>query len=138
MLNGVSKIPATLILYESPNRINHLIMDVKATLGNRQAVLAREMTKRHEEFLRGTLADIAEQLEERTRIKGECTLLVAGFSDSVRELTDDIRQEIRSRLSGSGEGLSGLARDISANTGMSRNRIYKEALAIRQEMQKGG
>lgn len=135
LLVQVSRIPATLIFYESPKRVQKLLTDVKNILGNRVAVLAREMTKLHEEFLRAPLDDIAAQLEQRQRIKGECTLLVAGYETAPRELTDDIRREIQNRLSQSDPGLSGLARDMSAEFGISRNKIYSEALLIQRQMQ---
>jgi 16S rRNA (cytidine1402-2'-O)-methyltransferase len=134
LLKEISRIPATLILYESPNRIIKLLMDVKGVLGDRQAVLAREMTKLHEEFLRGSLTEITAKLELRPKIKGECTLLVSGYTNTTKAFTDDIRQKIRSRLLQSEESLAGLAREISAEYGLSRNQVYREALAIRREI----
>ena len=68
----------TLIFYESPGRILALLQDIIKIMGDRRGALAREMTKLHEEFLRGRLSEIEQNLQERTGIKGECTLLVAG------------------------------------------------------------
>ncbi|MBX9600466.1 MAG: 16S rRNA (cytidine(1402)-2'-O)-methyltransferase [Bryobacteraceae bacterium] len=66
----------TVILYESPHRILESLIDVAEVLGDRPVVLARELTKLHEEFLRGTAAQIRQTLELRGAVKGEITLLI--------------------------------------------------------------
>ncbi|MGD8888117.1 MAG: 16S rRNA (cytidine(1402)-2'-O)-methyltransferase, partial [Desulfobacterales bacterium] len=76
LLSDLAAESRTLIFYESPKRVVMLLEEMLAVLGNRSAVLAREMTKLHEEFLRGRLTEIAENLKKRPEIKGECTLLV--------------------------------------------------------------
>jgi len=68
---------ATLVAYESPHRILETLTHIEEILGIREVVLARELTKLHEEFLRGTAAQIREQLESRASIKGEITLVIA-------------------------------------------------------------
>ena len=79
-LRNVSHLPQTLIFYQSPRRINGFLDELLEALGDRQAVLAREMTKIHEEFIRGPLSHIQAQLMEKEALKGECTLLVSrGF-----------------------------------------------------------
>ena len=77
-LNDLAREPRTLIFYESPRRILALLGEIKDAMGDRYVVFAREMTKPHEEFLRGRLSEIALQLNRRANVKGECTLLVAG------------------------------------------------------------
>jgi 16S rRNA (cytidine1402-2'-O)-methyltransferase len=67
----------TLIFYESPHRIHETLKDILETLGDREIVLAREMTKIHEEILRGKVSDILNPIEKR-RLKGEITLVVSG------------------------------------------------------------
>jgi 16S rRNA (cytidine1402-2'-O)-methyltransferase len=66
----------TLVLFESPHRILASLDDLAAVLGDRPAALGRELTKLHEETLRGSLSDIRRQLGRRTAIKGELTLVV--------------------------------------------------------------
>ena len=68
----------TLIFYESPGRILSLMEEIMNVMGNRYCVLCREMTKLHEEFLRGILSEIMDTLHQRPAVKGECTLLVKG------------------------------------------------------------
>jgi 16S rRNA (cytidine1402-2'-O)-methyltransferase len=66
----------TVVLYESPHRILDALADLASILGNRPIVLARELTKVHEEFLRGTAGEIRELLASRPAIKGEITLVI--------------------------------------------------------------
>ncbi len=67
----------TLIFYEAPHRILETLSDVEATWGSAcRVVVARELTKVYEEFLRGTVAEVRQELAGRERIRGEITLLV--------------------------------------------------------------
>lgn len=75
-LEALADDAATLIFYEAPHRILETLEDIEETLGPRPVVLARELTKIHEEFLRGTAAEVRQALAERGSIKGEITLLV--------------------------------------------------------------
>jgi len=67
----------TIILYESPYRIHRLLDEILSIIGNRQIVLAREITKKFEEIIRGELKDIIEQMKDK-KIKGEITLILMG------------------------------------------------------------
>ena len=69
--------PRTIVLYESPHRILKTLEDLQNALGNRNAVIGREMTKKFEEVLRGTLSSLRESFSSRA-IKGEFVLVVAG------------------------------------------------------------
>ena|SRR5699024_10688430 len=71
---------ATIILYESPYRIKDTLQQIEKTLGERQIVIARELTKLHEEFSRGTAADILRDLQG-VEVKGECCILIEGGSE---------------------------------------------------------
>lgn len=79
---------ATLVAYESPHRILETLASIQETLGAREIVLAREITKLHEEFLRGTAAEIASQLETRPSIKGEITLVVGRAAEKTAPVDD--------------------------------------------------
>src|SRR5437868_1808397 len=74
-LEEVKEIPATLIFYEAPHRLVKSLMDCLEILGNRQAAIARELTKLHEETLRGTLAELGKNFAEK-QIKGEIVLVI--------------------------------------------------------------
>lgn len=73
----------TLIFYEAPHRICTTLQDMIKVLGNRQAVLARELTKKHEEFLRGSLEELAAHFEQREP-KGEMVLMISGAAPKDR------------------------------------------------------
>jgi 16S rRNA (cytidine1402-2'-O)-methyltransferase len=77
----------TLILYEAPHRVAESVADAREILGDRPACLAREVTKLHEEFLRGKLSEIAASLEERPA-RGEITLLIGADASEARSHAD--------------------------------------------------
>jgi len=126
----------TIIFYESPRRIKVLINDMIKTLGNRQGVLSREMTKRHEEFVRGTLWEILDVLAGRPEIKGECTLVVKGAAEQEIPDVDTLREEIVQGLHCDGFRLSSLVKSIAERYGLPKKQIYAEALKIKDHFQK--
>jgi 16S rRNA (cytidine1402-2'-O)-methyltransferase len=75
-LEEVKALPATLVFYEAPHRIAEALADIGEVLGSRQLVVGRELTKMHEEFLRGTAAEIGRQLGERVSVRGELTIVI--------------------------------------------------------------
>jgi 16S rRNA (cytidine1402-2'-O)-methyltransferase len=75
-LEAIADEPATVIFYEAPHRILEALEAIEQALGSRPIVVARELTKLHEEFLRGAAADIRAELAGRDSIKGEFTLLI--------------------------------------------------------------
>ncbi|MDL2269389.1 16S rRNA (cytidine(1402)-2'-O)-methyltransferase [Desulfosarcina sp. OttesenSCG-928-A07] len=139
LLDELAAESRTLIFYESPRRITDLLEAVKSRLGERPAVLAREMTKIHEEFLRGTLSDIAATLSERPEIRGECTLLVAGASSaaSPEEVEEDLDAAIEEALNRSDTRIADLSRTLSRQFGRPRKVVYQRALDIQALRQKG-
>ncbi len=80
VLSRLSAFPFTLVFFESPYRLVKSLEDMRELLGNRQAVVARELTKKFEEILRGDLAAILKKLENRS-IKGEITVVVEGYRE---------------------------------------------------------
>jgi len=78
LLESVRQSPRTQVFYEAPHRVLEALTDVCEVLGEaRHVVVAREVTKLHEEFLRGRAKDVLEQLKSRGGVKGEITLLIA-------------------------------------------------------------
>jgi len=131
LLDQLAQEPRTLIFYESPRRILTLIGDIIDTMGDRYGVLAREMTKLHEEFIRDRLSEILAILKERSAIKGECTLLVSGWDDNRTLEWESVKAEIRNDLETKSESVSIVAKNISQKYGLPKNRVYQEALKIR-------
>jgi 16S rRNA (cytidine1402-2'-O)-methyltransferase len=77
-LAELGPVRATLIFYEAPHRISGALKDALETLGSRRAVIAREVTKLHEEFARGTLAELVEQFSTGLSARGEIVLMISG------------------------------------------------------------
>src|SRR5947209_4036767 len=85
MLENILASPRTQVFYEAPHRLIETMEDVVEVLGlNRQVVIAREVTKIHEEFLRGRAGELLEKLKQRGEIKGEITLLIGKSEDSIQ------------------------------------------------------
>ena len=113
---------ATVIAYESPHRILEALADMAAIWGNRQIVLARELTKIHEEFLRGTAQSIREDLQERRAVKGEITLLIARSEKTV-EIADP-RAEIQ-RLELEGLERMEAIKTVAKQMGIPKRELYR-------------
>ena len=90
-LEALMQETATLIFYEAPHRVVETLTDVAETLGDRPVVVARELTKLHEEFLRGTASAVAAGLRSRPAIKGEITLLIGRGNHS--EVSEKQREQ---------------------------------------------
>jgi 16S rRNA (cytidine1402-2'-O)-methyltransferase len=122
----------TVILYESPRRMIPLLTELTEVMGNRRAILTREMTKLYEEFIRGTFAEILAEMERREEIKGECTLVIAGGEDETAS-PETLRDEIKMALKTSTEKPSVMAKRIADKTGVSRQVVYDEILKLKKE-----
>ena len=129
-LDQLAAVPHTLVFYQSPRRLTAFLAELKEVLGDRPAVLARELTKIHEEFLRGSLTRIIEQLEQRPDVKGECTLLVAGAPPAEKD-PRDLDAAIIDALDRSGDAMSTLAKDLARQYCVPRKEIYARALELK-------
>jgi len=125
--------PQTLVFYESPRRLPALLNEMITALGDRPAVLGREMTKLHEEFIRGRLSEIQKVLQARPTLKGECTLLVAGREAPGQVSLETIVREVKAHLQDKGGRLSSVVRDVAREHGLSKRRVYAAALKIKKE-----
>ena len=122
----------TLILYESPRRIVMLLEELCHAMGDRNAVLSRELTKLHEEFIRGTLFEIFENMRQRDSIKGEFTLLIAGADEKDTTKRISLHDEIVTALQTSDDKPSIMSKKLAEKTGLSRKIIYDELLKIKK------
>lgn len=127
---------ASVVLYEAPHRIREMLSDIVQVLGpERPVVIARELTKVHEEFLRGTAGELRERIGDR-ELKGEITLLIgrgeasSGLSpaaDSAADLNQRLQQIMREQGVDEKSALKTLAREL----GQSRSEVYRELLRVR-------
>ncbi len=128
---------ATLIFYESPRRLLTLLQALLDALGDRQAVLARELTKIHEEFLCGSLSEISQTLAQRPALKGECTLLVSGAgAEAAAPAIEQIREEIEAGLGEPNAGIAALSQAIAKKYGLPRRSVYAEVVKIQQRLRR--
>jgi 16S rRNA (cytidine1402-2'-O)-methyltransferase len=125
--------PRPLIFYESPKRLLTLLEDIISCMGDRPAVLAREMTKLHEEFIRGSVSEILMTTKKRSNVKGECTLLVAGREEKEEIDSEIVEGEIKAELEKQQSGLSAIAKTIAKKYGLPKNKIYDLALKVKSQ-----
>lgn len=120
----------TMILFEAPHRLHEWLLDAADTFGpGRRAVVCRELTKPHEEIVRGCLAELAGWTADGVR--GEVTVVVAG-AEPVRAGMGDALDLVASRVA-DGEKLSQAVRAVADLLGISRKELYEAALAARKE-----
>ncbi len=117
----------TLVFYEAPHRILETLLDVEFVWGaSAHVVVARELTKMHEEFLRGTVKEVREQLAERDRVRGEMVLLVDNASVSATEKpTGSVRDRV-SALMAEGLDEKEALKQIARERGVSKSDVYRE------------
>jgi len=123
------ELPATLIFYEGPSRLAACLADMAAILGERSAAVGRELTKRHEEMLRGTLAALSDHYGSSLPPRGEIVIVVGPPGQTEPEAIDLDAQldEKLARLS-----LRDAVAELAAETGIARRAVYDRALARRQ------
>ncbi|HEY5514179.1 MAG TPA: 16S rRNA (cytidine(1402)-2'-O)-methyltransferase [Geomonas sp.] len=118
---------ALLIFYESPKRVLATLRDMLETLGDREVVVARELTKMYEEFLRGKLSALIEQAELR-EIRGEVAILVTPAGEPALPDIPEM-EELLSRYLASGElSLKDAVKRVTLETGLPKSAVYAEAL----------
>jgi len=128
----------TIVLFESPARFRKTLKDILEHLGNRRIVVARELTKIHEEIFRGTVEEAIARWQGD--VKGEITIIVEGKSDaekakgSEESAFSDMRRDLE-ELIDSGLSTRDAAKEISRRYCISRSAAYKEALKIIGEKQ---
>ncbi len=115
--------PVTAVLFESPNRLARTLQELAETLGLRRAVVAREVTKLHEQFVRGTLPELAARFSEAPP-RGEVTLVVEGARESDAAMSEEEVERIVLERLASGERARDIARDLADLTGRSRRDLY--------------
>jgi 16S rRNA (cytidine1402-2'-O)-methyltransferase len=130
LLETIRESPRTQVLYEAPHRVKEALKDIVEIMGQeRHVVIAREVTKIHEEFLRGKAGDVLETLNARGDIKGEITLLI-GKMEATEKKTLPPRVSVRQRFEEivADEKLDEKAalKRVAKEMGMSKSEAYRE------------
>lgn len=128
-LSDLMRVPATVVLFESPKRIRELLGDLCEVAGEaRQAAVCRELTKKFEETLRGTLGELRDAVAERT-LKGEIVVVLDRGRDEVAEET----MEAALRRAMSEMSLKDAAATVAEAYGLPRRKVYQAALELEKD-----
>ncbi|MBW3654662.1 MAG: rRNA small subunit methyltransferase 1, partial [Gemmatimonadetes bacterium] len=130
LLEEIAASPRASVLYESPNRVGRLLAELaEAAGGERRVCVARELTKMHEQFVRGTLADVAPRYAD-AEVLGEIVVVVAGRTvDAAAEGEVDAlaARSVADALLAQGQSPSAIAKELRRRMGISRNEAYRIA-----------
>jgi 16S rRNA (cytidine1402-2'-O)-methyltransferase len=125
-LQELSSETATLVVYESPHRILDTLADIQEVMGSRPVVLARELTKLHEEFLRGSAGEIREQLQARSSVKGEITLVIGRAQEQSGMAGDPL--EAIAALQNAGVERMEAIKSVAKQLGLPKREVYRLAM----------
>lgn len=124
--------PGTLIFYESPHRVADLLQSLGEVFGNKPAVLARELTKIYEEFLRGSVSELQTLLAARNGLKGECVVLLDNtVAENPPVDPKALAAEILAALQDGDTGTSILAKTLAKKYNLPRAEVYQQILRIK-------
>ncbi|MFL6350843.1 MAG: 16S rRNA (cytidine(1402)-2'-O)-methyltransferase [Bryobacteraceae bacterium] len=125
-LLGILNTPGTVVAYESPHRILDTLAEIAEILGNAPVVLAREITKIHEEFLRGSAESIREQLAKRASIRGEITLILGQPEKDASSISDPLQEVLRLEAE---QGLDRMQaiKTVAKQLGLPKREVYRLA-----------
>lgn len=123
----------TLVFYEAPHRVREMLKDLRYVLGDRKGAVAREMTKVHEEVLRGRLSELVDILDDE-RTKGEFTVIVEGASpSSSASLADpDILDRTRALIERKDMSLRDAAEQLAVEKGLGYRQAYRMCLSVQE------
>ena len=121
----------TLVFYEAPHRLKESLQDMQQVFGEREIVVGRELSKVHEEFLRGTMSEVMARLADR-EVKGEITIVVHGCTDECQVSEENIGAEIH-RLIDEGMGMKDISELLGERYHVSKRHIYQLALKLKSE-----
>jgi 16S rRNA (cytidine1402-2'-O)-methyltransferase len=121
-----------MVFLEAPTRLAACLADLEAELGDREAVLGRELTKLHEECVRGPLSALRRHVAAMDPVRGECVLLVTGATKAAPAATIDVDARIRT-LRAEGLGTREIAARLAHETGRTRRECYQRVLALGHE-----
>jgi 16S rRNA (cytidine1402-2'-O)-methyltransferase len=130
LLESVKDSPRTQVFYEAPHRVKEALADIVEVLGAaRLVVVAREVTKLHEEFLRGHAGDVLETLNSRGEVKGEITVIIGKAEESERKAAPSratVRQRLEQLMNDEKLDEKAALKKIAKEMGVSKSEAYRE------------
>ncbi len=133
MLRQLQDDDRTMVFYEAPHRIRESLADMHEILGNRAAVVVRELTKMHEELLRGTLSQLAGELD---RQRGEFVVVVAG-RDTASGVDEELLRTEITRLLETGHKANDVAKLVADSHHLAKRDVYKLVLEVAKGQRPG-
>ena len=124
LLSAFKDLEATVVLFEAPHRMLETLADIESVLGSRQMVLARELTKIHEEFLRGTPSELHQELARRPSVKGEFTILIAKPEPGVPVQDVPVGVAVRGRMA-EGSSRMDAIKSVAHERGLAKREVYR-------------
>lgn len=126
----------TIVLYESPRRVMRTLADILETLGDREAALARELTKIHEEVVRGKISDIIDYFDEHT-LKGEMALVISGYhKEGCHRIEPESMDDFLEELVKKNLPIKEVAGIMSEVFNISKREAYAKALSFKHDRRK--
>jgi 16S rRNA (cytidine1402-2'-O)-methyltransferase len=129
-LRALAAEPRAMVFLEAGRRLGAFLKDAEAALGDREAVIGRELTKVHEEQLRGRLRELRPRVEAGEPVRGEVTIVVTGAPAPRAVAPDLVDAAIRDGLV-SGRSVREVSAEVAARLGVPRREVYRRALALR-------
>ncbi|MGB7922051.1 MAG: 16S rRNA (cytidine(1402)-2'-O)-methyltransferase [Pyrinomonadaceae bacterium] len=134
-LEQVRALPSTLVFYEAPHRVGATLTDAREILGEREAVVAREMTKLHEEVVRGRLSELARRFASEETARGEMVIVIdraviVGDDDGAKDTIVDIAERVAA-LETEGIDQRAALKRVARELGLSRSEAYRRLIASR-------
>lgn len=127
-LKALLTIPSTLVFYEAPHRLLDTLADMHAVLGDREAAVARELTKLHEECVRGNLSNIMQHFTQHAP-RGECVIVVHGAAPAAAMEDHEIDAALREAMQH--HSLKHAVAEVAKHAGRPKSDIYARALALK-------
>mgnify|MGYP000926660576 CR=1 FL=1 len=129
MVEEVRPLSATLLLYEAPGRVGTTLALLHEVLGERRACVARELTKLHEEVVRGSLSELAGRYAD-AEVRGEVVLVVEGAPRRERWSEAEVLKALREALA-AGARLKGLSQELADRSGWPAKELYRLGLGLK-------
>jgi 16S rRNA (cytidine1402-2'-O)-methyltransferase len=132
-LERIKAYPETLIFYEAPHRVVEMMEALVEFFPNRACAIGRELTKIHQEFIRGSVSDLAGILKNRSEILGEFTIVVQGASEEETKASVDVDAEIKTRVD---EGMKpkAICSELADKFGLKKKEVYNRILEMTGKM----
>ena len=128
-LENIKKVGITTILYESPNRILKTLQTIEKVMPDADVVVAKELTKLHEEFIRGKPKDVKEFFEKnKDKLKGEFVIIVKP-NDNEEVSEESLEEEIK-KLKEQGLSTKEISKVLAQKYGLSKKEVYKKVLSV--------